>query len=207
MKLKGTGTRKATSPETEPNLYAYPYLPAESKDKNEQRGTANTPLGTTMAGLSGVGGSSGLTNLDRLMQATAPVPNAAALQLQQNSALGGLGPLSGLSGFATAVDPLLAAQARAYALLALQQQMPGLGALGGGNAAAALLNAGLLPQVAQTNPLLANQDIALRLALLRNGPGLSQDSNTSNHAMGVSNDNNNNNNNNNNSDSNDNAAE
>ena len=206
MKLKGTGTRKATSPETEPNLYAYPYLPAESKDKNEQRGTANAPLGTTMAGLSGVGGGSGLANLDRLMQATAPVPNAAALQLQQNSALGGLGPLSALSGFATAADPLLVAQARTYALLALQQQVPGMGALGGGSAAA-LLNAGLFPQVAQTNPLLASQDIALRLALLRNGPGLSQDSITSNHAMKVSNDSSNNNNNNNNSDSKDDAAE
>lgn len=40
-KLKGTGTRKAASPESEPNLYSYPYLPGNAElEKKNMIGTA-----------------------------------------------------------------------------------------------------------------------------------------------------------------------
>ena len=32
IKIKGTGARKPSSPETEPNFYAFPFLPAETND-------------------------------------------------------------------------------------------------------------------------------------------------------------------------------
>jgi len=174
-KLKGTGSRKPTSPETEPNFYLLPYLPPETRESKSGDPTnniaANALLGP-MAGLIGAaGGGGGLSSsLDRLAQASA-LPNAAAsLQMQQQP--NGFGPLGHLSALAalSAENPVLAAQARAYALAL---QMPGLG-IGSGLNPSALFNTGLLPppppQQQQVNhPLLASRDMAMRIALLRSG--------------------------------------
>ena len=177
IKLKGTGSRKPTSPETEPNFYLLPYLPPEtreSKSGDPNAIAANALLGP-MAGLAGAGVGGGLSSLDRLAQASA-LPNAAAsLQMQQANGFGPLGQLSALAAF-SAENPVLAAQARAYALAL---QMPGLG-FGGGLNPSALLNTGLLPppqqqqqqqhQLNQLNQqLLTSRDMAMRIALLRSG--------------------------------------
>lgn len=157
IKLKGTGSRKPTSPETEPNFYLLPYLPEEKKEakKNVHSNLAYAAMGS-IGGLNGVKNGVGLSSFDHLMQASA---NPAT---SLSGGLGSFGQLSALNGF-TAENPVLAAQTRAYALAL---QMPGL--MGGlGNANAAMLSAGLLPQAHQ---MPAERDMAMRLALLTGQP-------------------------------------
>jgi HSF-type DNA-binding len=45
FKVKGHGMRKAASPETEPNLYALPFLPSNSDSASSEKGAGQSPVG------------------------------------------------------------------------------------------------------------------------------------------------------------------
>jgi len=117
-----------------------------------------------MVGINSANG--GLSSLERLVQASS-LPHAG---FQFQNGLGGLGQFVGLTNF-TSENPVLAAQARAYAM---GMQMPNLmgGAGMGMNHNGAMFNPGMMSMMPSTQQMLANQDMAMRLAFLNGNQGM-----------------------------------
>ena len=166
IKLKGTGSRKPTSPDTEPNFYVLPYLPAEKKNGKNKVAlstASNIDIAGAVAGLNGFGktAAGGSSSLDQLMQ-SCTLPG-----LGGGSGGFGLNQFSNLSNINT--DNALL---NAYALGLPMAGM--LGGAGGGMAgihgpsSADLLQAGML---SQSNPIASQlfpfNDMAMRIALLQ----------------------------------------
>ena len=151
IKLKGTGSRKPTSPDTEPNFYLLPYLPSEKKVTNKQEVVTVAPTqsnSVTFGGMPGPNRVEKSSSLDQLVQSS----NLPGLSFNGAFGAGGMGHLSAFTNFA-ADNPYLCSYA-------LGLPMSGLTTTGSGG------NDSARTTTATPNQMLAYHDLlAMRLAL------------------------------------------